>query len=233
MENENRANLLRVHEALQEKGYNPIGQIVGYLLTEDPTYITNHLGARNLIRKIDRYSLLADIVAAYFDDTEGESGGRPAAGPPAFISYVSSSPTYNHWLPIFTVLLGTGCRIGEVVGLRWQDCDFAEGIISINHNLVYRKREKTGKMGFHITTPKTNAGIRIIPMLEEVRRALKRLVAVKTADAINAIKGVLVSADAKLLSEKWVRGELTGEQMKQELLDLHRKIAAEENRSDY
>ena len=61
----------------------------------------------------------------------------------------------------------------------------------------------------------------------------KRLVAVKTADAINAIKGVLVSADAKLLSEKWVRGELSGEQMKQELLDLHRKIAAEENRSDY
>ena len=60
----------------------------------------------------------------------------------------------------------------------------------------------------------------------------KRLTAVKTADAINAINGVPISADAKLLSEKWVRGELTGEQMKQELLDLHRKIAAEENRSD-
>ena len=61
----------------------------------------------------------------------------------------------------------------------------------------------------------------------------KRLAALKTADAINAIKGVPVSADAKLLSGKWVRGELTGEQMKQELLDLHRKIEAEENRSDY
>ncbi len=61
----------------------------------------------------------------------------------------------------------------------------------------------------------------------------KRLVAVKAADAINAIKGVPVSADTKLLSGKWVRGELTGEQMKQELLELHRKIAAEENRSDY
>ena len=61
----------------------------------------------------------------------------------------------------------------------------------------------------------------------------KRLAAVKTADAINAIKGVPVSADAKLLSGKWVRGELTGEQMKQELLDFHRKIATEENRSDY
>ena len=61
----------------------------------------------------------------------------------------------------------------------------------------------------------------------------KRLVALKTADAINAINGVTVSADARFLSEKWVRGELTGEQMKQELLDLHRKIVAEENRSDY
>ena len=58
----------------------------------------------------------------------------------------------------------------------------------------------------------------------------KRLTAVKTADAINAIKGVPVSADAKLLSEKWVQGELTGEQMKQELLALHRKIAEEEKR---
>lgn len=58
----------------------------------------------------------------------------------------------------------------------------------------------------------------------------KRLVALKTVDAISAIKGVPISADAKFLSEKWVRGELTGEQMKQELLALHRKIAAEEKR---
>ena len=61
----------------------------------------------------------------------------------------------------------------------------------------------------------------------------KRLVAVKAADAINAIKGVPGSVDAKSLSKKWAQGELTGEQMKQELLDLHQKIAAEENRSDY
>ena len=61
MENENREYILRVYGALQEKGYNAVGQIVGYLLTEDPTYITNHLDARRLIRKIDRYGLLADI----------------------------------------------------------------------------------------------------------------------------------------------------------------------------
>lgn len=67
MNDENKTYLLRVHEALQEKGYNPVGQIVGYLLTEDPTYITNHLDARKLIRRIDRYSLLSDIVESYFE----------------------------------------------------------------------------------------------------------------------------------------------------------------------
>mgnify|MGYP005799477021 FL=1 len=83
MENENREYILRVYGALQEKGYNAVGQIVGYLLTEDPTYITNHLDARRLIRKIDRYGLLADIVANYFDDTEEHvSGGAPAGQRP-------------------------------------------------------------------------------------------------------------------------------------------------------
>ena len=80
MENENREYILRVYGALQEKGYNAVGQIVGYLLTEDPTYITNHLDARRLIRKIDRYGLLADIVANYFDDTEEHVGGGSPAG---------------------------------------------------------------------------------------------------------------------------------------------------------
>ena len=59
MENENREYILRVYGALQEKGYNAVGQIVGYLLTEDPTYITNHLDARRLIRKIERYGMPA------------------------------------------------------------------------------------------------------------------------------------------------------------------------------
>ena len=80
MENENREYILRVYGALLEKGYNAVGQIVGYLLTEDPTYITNHLDARRLIRKIDRYGLLADIVANYFDDTEEHVGGGSPAG---------------------------------------------------------------------------------------------------------------------------------------------------------
>ena len=75
-----KAILTAVYNALQEKGYNPINQIVGYILSEDPTYITNHLDARRLIRKIDRYGLLADIVANYFDDTEEHVGGGAPAG---------------------------------------------------------------------------------------------------------------------------------------------------------
>ena len=57
-EQEMHAALQTVYEALMEKGYNPINQIVGYILSEDPTYITNHKNARSLIRRIDRDELL-------------------------------------------------------------------------------------------------------------------------------------------------------------------------------
>ena len=63
---ENMRRILRnVYEALTEKGYNPVNQIVGYLLTEDPTYITNHMGARTMIRKLDRDELLHVLVKNY------------------------------------------------------------------------------------------------------------------------------------------------------------------------
>lgn len=57
--------LAQVHRALEEKGYDPINQIVGYILSEDPTYITNHNNARTLIRKIDRDELLQVLVRSY------------------------------------------------------------------------------------------------------------------------------------------------------------------------
>lgn len=57
--------LTQVFDALQEKGYNPINQIVGYILSEDPTYITTHKSARSLIRRIDRDELLAEMVKSY------------------------------------------------------------------------------------------------------------------------------------------------------------------------
>ena len=63
---ENMRRILRsVFDALNEKGYNPINQIVGYLLTEDPTYITNYNNARSMICKLDRDELLQDLVNCY------------------------------------------------------------------------------------------------------------------------------------------------------------------------
>lgn len=56
-----------VYEALKKKGYAPINQIVGYLLTEDPTYITNYAGARQLITKLDRDELLREMTLSYFE----------------------------------------------------------------------------------------------------------------------------------------------------------------------
>ena len=57
--------LTTVYDALQEKGYNPINQIVGYILSEDPTYVTNYKNARALISKLDRDELLQVLLKAY------------------------------------------------------------------------------------------------------------------------------------------------------------------------
>ena len=57
--------LFTVYEALKEKGYNPISQIVGYILSGDPTYITSHKNARSLIRKVERDELLEELVRSY------------------------------------------------------------------------------------------------------------------------------------------------------------------------
>lgn len=91
----------------------------------------------------------------------------------AFINYMSGSDIYRHWLPLFTVFLGTGCRVGEIIGLRWKDCDFESRTISINHNLVYRQQD-SGNCEMHITTPKTAAGCRTINP-QTINRAIERI----------------------------------------------------------
>lgn len=89
----------------------------------------------------------------------------------AFLHYIERVPKYRHWKPLFTFFLGTGCRVSEVVGLRWEDIHMEDGYIDINHNMVYYQREE-GKCYFSVTTTKTEAGSRIIPMLQEVKEAL-------------------------------------------------------------
>lgn len=87
-----------------------------------------------------------------------------------FISFIRKSPQYKHWEPLFIFFLGTGCRVSEVVGLRWNDIN--DEFISINHNMVYYSREK-GKCYFSVTTPKTESGKRDIPIFSVVGQALE------------------------------------------------------------
>ena len=93
----------------------------------------------------------------------------------AFVRYISETPLYVHWRPLFVVLLGTGCRIGELIGLRWEDIDLEQRTISINHSVTYYCRSEgvSRAAEFKVSLPKTKASIRTIPMMEKVHDAFK------------------------------------------------------------
>ena len=67
-ESEMKNTLILVYDALREKGYNPINQIVGYILSGDPSYITSYNGARSLVRKLERDEILEELVSNYVKD---------------------------------------------------------------------------------------------------------------------------------------------------------------------
>ena len=86
----------------------------------------------------------------------------------AFMNYIANSPVYYHWWPLFTFLLGTGCRIGEAIALRWDDMDFENKMITINHSIASYKSAEKNKCVSTLSTPKTEAGVRTIQMLDVV-----------------------------------------------------------------
>lgn len=89
----------------------------------------------------------------------------------ALMEYITTNREYAGWVPIITVLIGTGMRIGEWLGLRWCDVDFKKRVISVNHNLTDRPVPGENYCERHIQTPKTEAGERTIPMIDEVVEA--------------------------------------------------------------
>ena len=90
-----------------------------------------------------------------------------------FENFLRKNGPHHRWYPIFTVMLWTGLRVGEVTGLRWDDVDMENGTIDINHTLVYYSHShgRKGSCYFSINTPKTEAGKRIVPMLPVVKEA--------------------------------------------------------------
>lgn len=89
-----------------------------------------------------------------------------------FLEFLSNENSrYHHWYPVFAVMLGTGMRVGEVCGLRWEDIDLNNKMIDVNHTLVYYNHRDEHGCYFSIHTPKTKAGKRQIPMTKEVKNA--------------------------------------------------------------
>ena len=90
------------------------------------------------------------------------------------LEFVRGHEEYDHWFPLFAVMLGTGLRVGEATGLRWCDLDFEQGRIHVDHTLIYNSHTvDEGAPLFTIHPPKTAAGRRTVPMTAAVRAALQ------------------------------------------------------------
>ena len=127
----------------------------------------------NYIRINPTDHMLKDLKQSHNFKTE-KRRGLTMPEQELLLDYLQRNHTYSHWYPIIAVMVGTGLRVGEVTGLRWCDIDLDEGIIDVNHTLVYYDhRNSEGKKGcyFNINTPKTKAGVRQVPMLDFVKEA--------------------------------------------------------------
>ena len=86
-------------------------------------------------------------------------------------SFLKKNAKYHRWYPVFTIMVNTGMRVGEICGLRWEDIDLDNDTITVDHTLVYFDRGGSERCGFAVHKTKTKAGTRIIPMLPKVKQA--------------------------------------------------------------
>ena len=162
------SEVLLFYNALLDKGFriNTIDSVHGVL---HPTF---QLAVRD---NVIRNNPADGAMSALKKNMKGRAEPRHALTVDEereFLDYLEK-PEYQRWKSIFTVLFGTGCRISEIIGLRWEDLDFENNTISINHNVTYYPRtDKDFKCEYEVSLPKTESGVRSIPMLEKVREAL-------------------------------------------------------------
>ena len=122
------------------------------------------------IRSNPSERVLKEIKQAHCFQTEKRKA-LTVAEQELFLDYLRNTPHYRDWYPIFAVMLGTGLRVGEATGLRWCDIDLDEGLIDVNHTLVYYCHGPQKGCSFNVNTPKTKAGERVVPMLGFVKEA--------------------------------------------------------------
>ena len=148
-----------------------------------------------------------------------------------FLDFIRENNVYKKWENLYIVMLGTGCRVGEICGLIWDDCDFENNTIRIERSLSYYPEEYTGKYSWTIHEPKTECGKREIPMLPHVRSALleqkkhylKNGFCVSTVDGVsgfvfcNSRQGVLIPNEVNKTLTRIVRTYNKYERKKAEL----------------
>ena len=165
--------------------YSDVLQFYLYLLREEELSISTVDAIHNLLHPTFELAVKDDIirknpatgVMKELKKRTGQTNGVRHAltleQQRAFMDYVANHPIYYRWWPLFTVLLGTGCRIGEALGLTWEDLDYDKRIIHIRRSLVYYPIGESRKSTYHISKPKTEAGIRTVPMLDVVYDAFQ------------------------------------------------------------
>ena len=127
----------------------------------------------NYIRNNPSDRVLKELKQSYFAKSEKRMA-LTRAEQDLFLDFLKNSRIYGHWYSVFAVMLGTGLRVGELTGLRWCDIDLENGVIDVNHTLIYYShRSADSKQGcyFNINTPKTAASNRQVPMLDFVKEA--------------------------------------------------------------
>ena len=127
----------------------------------------------NYIRNNPSDRVLKELKQSYFAKSEKRMA-LTRAEQDLFLDFLKNSRIYSHWYSVFAVMLGTGLRVGELTGLRWCDIDLENGVIDVNHTLIYYShRSADSKQGcyFNINTPKTAASNRQVPMLDFVKDA--------------------------------------------------------------
>ena len=172
---------------IAEIKYSDVVQFYNYLVEKQELQINTLETVHTLLHPTFQLAVRDDIIrknpsdgvmAELKKNLGMKTGVRHALTIPqqrAFIEYIATHPIYYHWWPIFTVFLGTGCRIGEVLGLRWEDINYKKRIICVNHNLTYYPVGEDRASENHISTPKTEAGMRTIPMLDAVKDAFEMI----------------------------------------------------------
>lgn len=90
----------------------------------------------------------------------------------ALLNFVKNDTIYSSYYPLVSFILSTGCRIGETLGLTWDDINFEEKYVSVNHQIIYKKKDANG-IQFYSSSPKTNKS-RIIPLQDNIIKILKR-----------------------------------------------------------